>query len=415
MEKVCFSKCPVDLDSLEDTRDEAGFIDLDDANIVVVEGSRNQIGATDIFKYWFDFNGQKVLLKQEKSLDGEQNGSLYSELIMHALCEFMRVRSAKVDCFKLGNIKGIISHMVFNPEKESMIMTRELIGDIPCVGDSFDFKTVEDKIKEALISQFEISPKEAENVILKRRLQKIIQLYSSEMDNHLENEALLFSRDQNGKYHVRTCPLFDNELSFGLHATISELMQDNLFDSLQTKNLSSIQKEAILSLKSKKLLTKEQFSALREIGSKDELVRILLSDIQIRNRVAGNGKQVVIDEKSTPRFDSKSDATLAMLYHESKIALQNPDLDDDLIERHETIINFIEELKDLDIKEILDLVEETVPLPPIIKTQVKRFAHMKSNVLGFVVEGVGELDYYERMADIVLKRRDKDKDSEFDR
>lgn len=407
MEKVCYSKSPLSYDELEKYRDENGFIDLNEANLVVVEGSRNQIGSTDIFKYWVDFNGTKVLLKQEKMLDGEQNGSMYSELIMNALCENMRIRSAKTDVFKYGEFKGLISHLAFDPEKESMIMIRELIGDIPSDGDTFDFKTVEDKIKEGLISQFELSDKDAEVVILKRRLQKIIQLYSSEMDNHLENEALLFSRDEDGKYHIRSCPMFDNELSFGLHATFSEMMQDSLYDSLQVQ--TPLLRHAIRSMKKGQPFNKQEMEALEEVSSSEELRDIILGNLQLRNRVVGNGKQVVMNTSGLPRYFSKSDATLAYLYQESSDAVDNPDLDEDIIELHENILDFIADIHDLSMEDIISDVEEKVKLPSIVKTQLIRFSKMKTEVLGFVMEGVGEIDYYEQMAENLMQYKEKDK------
>lgn len=97
--------------------------------LAIDESSRNQVGTTDIFKYWVDFAGQKVLLKEEKMLDGEPNFTIYSELIMSELANQVGIQSAKCDLIKYRGKRGILSHLALDLEKEALEMTAGLIGD----------------------------------------------------------------------------------------------------------------------------------------------------------------------------------------------------------------------------------------------------------------------------------------------
>ena len=104
-----FTQFPISLEELEKYRDEDGFINLDNVLLAIDESSRNQVGTTDIFKYWVDFAGQKVLLKEEKMLDGEPNFTIYSELIMSELANQVGIQSAKCDLIKYRGKRGILS------------------------------------------------------------------------------------------------------------------------------------------------------------------------------------------------------------------------------------------------------------------------------------------------------------------
>ena len=408
MERICYSKCPYSIEDLDQFRDENGFIDLLDANLVVVEGSRNIIGDPEVFKYWVDFAGTKVLIKQEKKLEGEENGTIYSELYFHELCEEMMVESAQTDVFKIGDIKGIMSFLAYEPEKENLIMTHELIGDMPVDGDAYNFEAVEARIQEELVKQFKLSPKESRKLILERRLQKILQLYSSEMDNHTENEGFLFSRNENGSYNVKLCPMFDNERSFGLYSSYSEMMSDALYDNLElrTKALRKISAKIRVGEK----LSKEDETLLKELSSKDEITDLLLGNMRLRYRVGSNGMQIMLDENKLPKSFSLTDATLTKLYMESNEIVNNQenlDMDEDEIECHEKIVRLVSSLKEIDSEELIDLIEDKIKIPDTIKTQINRFSKMKAGVIHFAERGIGEVEYYEKQAELILKERDK--------
>ncbi|MBR6253343.1 MAG: hypothetical protein IKR04_05880 [Clostridia bacterium] len=391
---------------MEEFRDEDGFIDLERADLIIAEGSRNQIGSADIFKYWVDFAGTKVLLKEQKKLENEENGTIYSELYMHELCEEMDIESAHTDVFKIGNIKGVISFMAFDPEKEGLILTRELIGDMQVDGDAYDYNSVEIRIEEELVRQFKLSKKEAHKVVLERRLQKILQLYASEMDNHTENEGFLFKRNEDGSYNIRLCPMFDNERSFGLYSSYSEMMSDALYDSLERR--TPILRHMVKSLRRGEDLSKSEISLLYEFSSKEEIRDVLLGNMNSRIRVGSNGMQIMLDDSKLPKFFSLTDATLAKLYMDSKSIIDNPDaIDNDELICHKRIVRLVDSLEQVEAEELIENIENKLSIPSTIKTQISRFSRMKSEVLHFAQLGRGEVSFYEEMADLLLKEKEK--------
>jgi len=200
--QIKYSQCHYSPEELEQFRDEDGFIDLSKSEMIIEDGSRNQVGTADIFKYWGDFKGTKILLKQEKMLDHEPNFSVYSELIMHETAKKLGIPSAKCDLFKFGNdFKGIMSYMVIDPSKESLMMTDELIGEPPLLDEdnnATDFVKTENKIVEKLY-ELGLNDEDIQRIMAERRRQKILQLFSCEMDNHIENEGFVISRDSFGK------------------------------------------------------------------------------------------------------------------------------------------------------------------------------------------------------------------------
>ena len=401
------------------------------------KAQRAKSGSSDIFKYWVDFAGQKVLLKQEKVLDGT-NGTIYSDLIMGAICQEMGVPSAKTDLFKFKDFRGIMSFSAFDPSKEALIMTRELIGDIPTIenSDIFDFELVEEKLKDALKSSFGLSDQKIHQLLLDRKLQKILQLYSCEMDNHLENEGFLFSRDDEGRYQVRVCPMFDNELSFGLSTTIGEIYADNLTDGLEYRENTQKLRKIYRKIENGEKLTPEEEKKLASFKEKDELIRYLVGNTNLRNRLLGNGKQLfsssledktsfnsltgtlrtiysqALDEESLEEEPEESDSPgitlsgirdlLELINSRKSGEIEESENQEDLISNSEKILEFIEELGSLSMPEILESVEEKYSIPQVIKTHLLRFGQMRKQDMMHVVDDIDEVTYYSDMADSLL-------------
>ena len=138
----------------------------------------------------------------------------------------------------------------------------------------------------------------------------------------------------------------------------------------------------------------------------EEIANLLIGNIQLRNRVMGNGKQIVLDDSKTPKYYSKSDATLAYLYNDSKGKVENPEgIDQDIVNLHGTIAGFIEDLRDIDMAKIIEYVEDTIKIPQIVKTQLMRFAGVKKEVLTFVESRqIGEVEYYDKKAEKLMKK-----------
>lgn len=375
--KIDFSFCPYSTQELEQFRDKDGFINLDNANITLTEGSQSQIGATDIFKRWVDFNGEKVLLKQQKLLDGEENYTLYSELVMTELANELGIRAARTDIFKFGDFKGVMSFMAFEPEKEALMMTRELVGDdagLNTGSDTWDFAILEESIREALVSEFGLKSLEVDKLINERRKQKALQLYSCEMDNHLENEGFVYRRNEDGSYHVEVAPMFDNELSFGLENTSEDLMQDDYDD---TNTYISYARPLITAYKEIKMKKTPNVKTLKFIKERsiDEISSLLQGYGAHRRRIMGNGKQLASREDTETYIGSIDvDSTLAYL---------NFNDDDD-----GTMYYFIDELRKVDMEHVIANVEAKIKaqIPQTAKRQLTTFGKMRHQAIRYIAD-----------------------------
>lgn len=78
-----FIKSNFSIEELEAFRNQEGYIDLEQAGIVLDEASREIRGNSERFKNWVDFNETKVLIKEETVLEtllyNNQEDNIYKE------------------------------------------------------------------------------------------------------------------------------------------------------------------------------------------------------------------------------------------------------------------------------------------------------------------------------------------------
>lgn len=390
-EKLSYTPCQYTIEELEQYRDENGFIDLDKIQLEIQEGSRNQVGTEDIFKYWVDFAGTKVLLKQEKMIDNEENYTLYSELVMSELAHQMGVNSARTDLFKYQGFRGVMSFMAFDPEKQALMMTRELIGDsndFMSDIDIFDFAKVENAIRSSLENQFGLDEFEIDELISERRKQLALQLYSCEMDNHTENEGFLFSRNSDGTYNVSVCPMFDNEHSFGLSFAKRDLENDGRTDRATDYLYTRPFLRACAKLRNGEAISNAE-SIANTVGKMNpqEVTDALMGFNSHRFRIKGNGKQFV-SPKDAHGYQGELAADTTLYY-----MCQTDDMFD-------TATQFIKRLPDINMSSVIDAVERRIhaEIPATAKEQLTTFANMRRQALRFVVRGKMERPAYEAEA-----------------
>lgn len=397
--EIKYSQSQYSPEELEQFRDIDGFIDLSKAGIVIEEGSKNQIGTADIFKYWVDFKGIKILLKQEKMLDNEPNFSVYSELLIHETAKRLGIPSAKCDLFKFGNnFKGIMSYMAIDPSKESLMMTRELIGDPPSLDedcDTTDFVKTEDKIVEKLY-EFGLSEENVLQIIADRRKQKILQLFSCEMDNHIENEGFVISRDSSGSLRVKVAPMFDNEHSFGLSCTAGDLAMDELQDNLEAEQYTKKLKKAFVLMKNRQCPSEAMLKFIIDCGE-ERLSQLLMGYSAHRNRVRLNGLQLVPRDAIDFEGSMEVDSTLGYLMFE----------DDDFSTASRTINDIVTLIEP---EEIMSSVESRIhaPIPDVVKNQFETFVSMRKQALKCIYEmDRTEPEKYEEIASQMIEFAEK--------
>ena len=391
-----FTKCNMSLEDLEQYRDENGFIDLDKAKLLIDADSRNQMGTPDILKYWIDFSGKKVLLKESKVLDGEPNYSVYSELIVTEMARQLGLEAAGCDLVKINGKIGIISNLAFEYGKETLETTHGVIGETtiyPEFEDLCDYAEVEEKIAYTLTKEWKIPKKEVWKLILERRKQKILQMFVHEADNHLENEGVIIGTNQNGDTTVKIAPMFDNEQSFLLNYPIKDLeryLDDNRMANMFTKMLRILYKE-IRSSQNVKRTVKENEDMMRAIRdmSVEEIVGSLGGNQVFKQYASGIATRVACLEEAE-EYPNKSitDRTLAYVI----------DCDED-----GEIYEFCDELQGLDMNQIFENIENRIkaPLPRTVKEMVATIVNYRKIELNNIIEAKDLDESYRKVAEFL--------------
>ena len=376
-----FSKCVLSIEELEKFRDPEGFIDLDKVEIEFDESSRNQAGEDDIFKYWVDFAGTKVLLKEEKRLGGEENYTLYSELIMSELANQMGVRAARCDLYKYRGKRGVMSHMALEYGKEVLEMTDAIIGtttEYEEFHEVSDFAEVEQKIRRALKEDMGLSDEEIEGFIVERRKQKVLELFATEADNHTQNEGFVIYKE-NGKTCFKVAPMFDNEQSFSLQYPEADLSGDLERDNsemLETMSMRLLYNQ-INGRSNNFLLTSEDVEKSLQMLNKSNVLKIvntLKGNTSLRQRGIGNGKLHYISG-TNKLIESLSDETLQYIL--------DTDPNFEISFFCDNIVN------GLDMENVLTKVEQRIkaPIPYVARETVKRIAKIRISDFDNIVNG----------------------------
>lgn len=382
---MVFSKCSYTLEYLEQFRDSEGFIDLDKAEIVLEEGSREQRGLKD--KYWIDFCGKKVLIKgEEEGLNG-----FYSELIFEELAKQAGLPTAKHDLIKFSGKIGILSPMFNDLDKgEEFDTTYSLIGDpeIKYQGgsieeDLYDFDEIEQKLYRALGEYSGMTKQERKKVIIDRRKQMALRLVCCEIDGHVENEGIIRYQTEDGTTKVICAPTFDNETAFLLNSekdTIENYVESNEAYNILAQLLRAIVKKCEQGLDINTFIAENPMyeSMLQEFKMTnpdiDKIARVFGGGFALREFAEGIYPRIVFradeDEKEDYIYSCDFDNTLARLR--------------DLGDSNEELGEFIGDLPyTIDAKKAIASVESKIkaPIPQHIKDLVTSFLGMRLKTL----------------------------------
>ena len=231
-----FFQSKYSMQDLEKFRDENGFIDLTKTDIVFTKTSREQTGNSERIKNWVDFQGTKVLIKGEIILDQEKNYGVYAELISEEIARKLGIKTAHYDLIKFcddkGNLSsGVLSQMMFNLEKEQLILLHDMIGDQPeGQGDFIDTTDYQFTVNElrVFLEKDGYEPEVIERMVLDYQKRLMFALATLDVDKHTENIAFI-TRVVNGKKQIELSPNFDGETALMLDndiSTIGKLLED---------------------------------------------------------------------------------------------------------------------------------------------------------------------------------------------
>ena len=384
-----FTKSKFSIEELEQFRNSEGYIDLDEAGLILEDESREKRGNTERFKNWIDFSGSKVLIKEENMLEGKRNFGVYSELIMEELAKQMGLPAAKYDLIKYQGKYGILSHMINDPEKEELETVYGLIGETttnPENPDICDYIEVEQKFKKSLKS-LQMTPEEIKQVINDRRKQKILQLFCCEADGHIENEGIIRYKAEDGRTVAKIAPMFDNETSFLLdldEAVLETINFNNNEDNEYRRQLEIFQAQKKSGKSTEELVESNDTLRLTIYNLRNlnvdvqKMAEILEGDASIREAVKPIRSKIAYipeeDEKEDFPYDCIPDNTLTLM---REIGEDEPEIDEFLAKIYE----------ELDIEDAIAKVEEKIkaPVPKIVKDTVIPFVRMRKKALNDIL------------------------------
>ena len=196
-------------------------------------------------KDWWELEDTSILLRTELFTDEEtSNFCNYAELIFEELAKQINFKSAHYDLIKYKGKKGVLSQDV-RQESEEMHTLSEFVPT------NKDYENVVVNLEDVLIAFKELihSGEFYKEDILNTRddfvKMLILDCYTMSVDRHLENCALLTSKGEDGKKHIKFAPTFDNECSFMLDIPKCELEKMKK-DSIQLESRANLQEPLIL-------------------------------------------------------------------------------------------------------------------------------------------------------------------------
>ena len=384
-----FTKSQYSIEDLEQFRTTEGYIDLDQIDLVLEKESREKRGNTERFKNWIDFAGTKVLIKEENRLEGKRNYGIYSDLIIEELARQVGIPAAHYDVIKFKGKYGVLSHMVVDPEKEELETIYGLIGDTtvdPENPDITDYIEVEKKFKKSL-KNFDMTDAEIRQVINDRRKQKILQYICGENDAHIENEAIVRYRTEDGRVSAKMSKMFDNETSFLLdldEETLKTIKFNNDEDNQYKEQLENMLKMKKQGQTFQQMIEDSEVLKiivynLRNLGvSERKLAEILDGDASIREAAKPLRSKIAYlpeeDEMEDFPYDSVTDNTIAFMR--------------EIGDEEEEIADFLGEVYEkLDIETAIKNVEKKIkaPVPELVKDIVVPFMKMRIRTLNDIL------------------------------
>ena len=224
------------IEDLEQFRDENGFIDLTQAGIQFIEGTREEAGNPGRVKNWVDFQGTKTLIKGEAIREEEQNYGIYAELIVEEAAKQVGQKAAHYDLIKfLGEDGtchlGVLSVSVLETSNEQLVTLRDIIGDEPEETSDFidttDYEFTVRRLEEELRNDG-YDEQNIASIITEYKKRLVFLLAVLETDQHTENIAFKETKIE-GRNRIELSPNYDRESAFLLDndiSTIESLLED---------------------------------------------------------------------------------------------------------------------------------------------------------------------------------------------
>lgn len=219
------SKVKEDFKSVSESRDNDGFINLDDVKINFDPRSKEMIGTILEDKNWIEFSdGKKFLMREEKSLDKE-NASVYSELIVEELASQVGIQNAHYDLYKRNGKIGVLSEYLLKADEE-MFTLESLVGkdtEFTNYPDSIDSIRLQENMLEFLKKEG-LTETQIRRVLINFQKKMIFDIFCLNVDNHTENVSFI-TRVKGDETSIDISPSYDNELCLMLDSDIDMLKQ----------------------------------------------------------------------------------------------------------------------------------------------------------------------------------------------
>lgn len=377
-----FIKSNFSIEELETFRNQEGYIDLEQAGIVLDEASREIRGNSERFKNWVDFNGTKVLVKEETVLEKERNFGVYSELLMVELANQLGIPAAKTDLITYKGKFGVLSYMVLEPEREEMETVYGLIGETETIEEEpeiSDYEEVEEKLKSVL-QTLDMTEEEIEELLQERRKQKILQLLCCEADGHIENEAFIRYKTEDGRTVARMAPMFDNETSLLLDmegSVLETLLYNNQEDNIYKEQLETLLekgRDEIIDAVETNMSIKATVYNLRNLNvDEQKMAEILNGDASLREVAQRiRSKIATVPGKKEFEYEALADNTIKTI-----IEVGGDEAEDFLAQACDRI----------DIEKAIQSVEQKIkaPIPQIAKNIVVPFIEMRKRTVNNIL------------------------------
>ena len=415
------------IQDLEAFRDENGYIDLEKAGIILEDdNSREKRGNSNRIKNWIDFLGTQVLIKEENILEADRNFGVYSELIMEELAKQMGLSAARYDLIKYNGKYGILSEsMVKN--KETFETTYGIIGETSISEenpDITDYEEIESKLIKTLFLLGH-TEKEVENLIRERRKQKILQLFACEADGHIENEGVIYYKDEEGKTTIKMAPMFDNETSLLLDLDEKTLKEALYYNNEENQYKVALEKmlEKIKQFRSEKRTNVK----LSEITQEDDVCKLVIKNLK---RMGADVEKIaqILDGDSYLRLPAEAVRSKIAFIPQDEMEEDYPyeSMSEntlayirDIAEDDEQIADFSAKIvEELDIELAIEKVEEKikVPVPQLVKDIVIPFVKMRqrtlSNIMCYEMPCEDKRKDAKLLYDTLIKTRDINKSTD---
>ena len=204
-------------ESVQQKRDDRGYIDLTGIDIDVNPESREKVGNENREKNWLKFSdGRTFLLKEENIITDERNASVYAELIIEELAKQAGIETAHYDLYKKDGKYGVLSEYCLK-ENEEMFSLDSLIGkgaDSEFSAENVDAIKLQENMIEFLKREG-LTKKQIIPLIIEFQKRMVFDIFTLNADRHTENISFRVKHTDNGM-EIDFAPIYDNENSLML-------------------------------------------------------------------------------------------------------------------------------------------------------------------------------------------------------